>query len=167
MKNRDRSQTARRLSETATGEAKTGGRNAPRRQSAGCEPEPGSASRTSIPDWTEPGEDGKPFFKDIGKTEPAPIKGEIRRHLYRRDGNVVRVKIKYQTADGARWTNAYLVRRPSDGAIGWQAKKPEGFVPGPYIGAADPFDPEMADDFVFSPKANEMSMSSLATACRP
>ncbi len=38
------------------------------------------------------------------------------------------------------------MRRPSDGATGWQAKKPEGFVTGPYIGAVNPFDPEMADD---------------------
>ena len=62
--------------------------------------EPAPRSETSdipIPDWTPPGRDGKPFFKDIGEPEPAPIGREIRRHLYRHGGEVVRAKIKYRT----------------------------------------------------------------------
>ena len=59
-----------------------------------------AASDVQLPDWTPPGRRREAVFKDVGKTEPAPIKGEIRRHRYLRGGNVVRVKIKYQTADG-------------------------------------------------------------------
>ena len=114
------------------------------------EPRRSQLSGVPLPEWTPPDSNGKPYFKDIGKPEPEPIEGGVRRHLYRRGGKVVRAKIKYRTKAGEeRWTNAYRVRRPGDGAIGWQAKKPEGFVAGPYIGAVDPFDPELAHDPVF------------------
>ena len=35
--------------------------------------------------------------------------------------------------------NWYRVQN-ADGALGWQAKKPDGFVVVPYVGGADPFD---------------------------
>ena len=98
------------------------------------------------PDWTEPGEDGKPALFAKGEAEPPPFKGEARRHAYRRNGVVVRVKVKM---DRGGFINAYRVRRPSDDVIGWQFKQPVGFVQVPYIGPVgciDGFDPEMATE---------------------
>jgi hypothetical protein len=109
-------------------------------------------SGVPVPDWTPP-QDGKPRFDAVGRPEPRRINGEIRRHVYRRDGEPVRVKVK---RDGSPpFLNVYRVRRPSDGAVGWQAKKPAGYVPVPYIGAVDPFDPELADDTIFCPEGEK------------
>ena len=96
-------------------------------------------SGVDLPEWTEPGEDGKPKFGSIGRAEPYRFDDEARRHLYIRDGVVVRVKVKSTSGGFLDW---YLVKRPSDNAIGWQAKKPDGFVPCPYLSpsARDPFD---------------------------
>ncbi len=98
-------------------------------------------SGVDLPAWTEPGEDGKPKFGSMGREQPFRFDDEARRHLYVRDGAVVRVKVKSTAGGFVDW---YLVRRPSDGAVGWQAKKPEGFVPAPYVppGCRNPFDPE-------------------------
>ncbi len=98
-------------------------------------------SDVPVPAWTEPGEDGKPKFISLGKPEPRVFGDDARRHRYVRDGQVVRVKVK--KVDGG-WCDWYHVRRPSDGAIGWQAFKPEGYVPVPYLtpGARNPFDPD-------------------------
>ena len=99
-------------------------------------------SGVPIPVWTEPGVDGKPPLVAVGLAELRPLNGEVRRHAYRRDGEVIRLKIK--KADG--WLDCYRVRRPGDGALGWQTKKPAGFVPMPYqgpAGAIDGFDPEL------------------------
>ena len=96
-----------------------------------------------LPAWTEPDEKGMPSFIGIGLEQPKPLKGEIRRHLYHRDGQTVRVKVKIE---GGAWRNTYQVVRPSDGAIGWQFRQPAGFVPAPYLGPAgaiDGFDPEL------------------------
>ncbi len=103
-----------------------------------------------LPAWTEPGEEGKPKFGSIGRDQPFRFDDEARRHLYVRDGVVVRGKVKSTKGGFLDW---YLVRRPSDGAIGWQAKKPEGFVPCPYLppGARSPFDPERCgEDLVWA-----------------
>ena len=98
-------------------------------------------SGVNLPTWTEPGEDGKPKFGSMGRPEPFRFDDEARRHLYVRDGEVVRVKVK---RTGGGFTDWYRVRRSSDGAVGWQARKPEGFVPCPYLppDARNPFDPE-------------------------
>lgn len=99
-------------------------------------------SGVNLPTWTEPdAETGKPKFGSIGRSEPFRFDDEARRHLYVRDGEVVRVKVK---KTGGGFSDWYRVRRPSDGAVGWQARKPEGFVPCPYVppDARNPFDPE-------------------------
>jgi AAA domain len=39
--------------------------------------------------------------------------------------------------------------------IGWQAKKPEGYRVVPYIGSIDPFDRELADDWIYWPEGEK------------
>ena len=94
-----------------------------------------------LPEWTKLG-DGVPAFQDIGKNEPSPVPNEVRRHVYPRAGKAVRVRIK--KADGV-WIDFYHVQRSSDGKAGWQAHKPEGFMPVPYgnveaFGSAELYD---------------------------
>jgi hypothetical protein len=56
----------------------------------------------------------------------------------------MRVKVKH--ADGS-YCNWYRV---ADGhRFGWQAKKPCRYIDVPYVGAIDPFDPELAGELVF------------------
>jgi AAA domain len=66
----------------------------------------------------------------------------IRRHPYRRgrDGPVVRVKVKLVSG----WIDWYRVRNGAE--VGWQARKPPGFVDVPYFAAIYPFDPEHVGD---------------------
>ena len=109
----------------------------------------------ALPDWTPPDETGKPSFYGAGVIEPKTLDGETRRHTYRRDGEPIRVKVKL-AAGGFR--DFYRVRKPSDGTIGWQARKPEGYVPMPYVGpleAFDPFDAEMAGETLFWPEGEK------------
>lgn len=120
----------------------------PRENLNGCPRQP-EAPRTKpapklgaapLPDWTRPNQDGKPKFVAVGKDQPTRYDDELRRHVYWRDGQPVRVKIKKETGE-PQWIDWYRVRRPSDGAVGWQAKKPLGYVPVPYIGPAGASDP--------------------------
>jgi len=39
--------------------------------------------------------------------------------------------------------------------IGWQGKRPDGYRDVPYIGAVDPFDPELAGDTIFWPEGEK------------
>jgi hypothetical protein len=48
----------------------------------------------------------------------------VQRHIFRSNGVIVRMKLKYGTG---RYANFYRVARP-DGAIGWQMRRPPGFV---------------------------------------
>ena len=41
------------------------------------------------------------------------------------------------------------------GGDGWQAAKPVGYVPGPYVGAFNPFDPELATDAILWPEGEK------------
>jgi RecA-family ATPase len=106
-------------------------------------------SGVGLPNWTPPGEDGKPKFEGIGQSEPSRIDGEMRRHLYVRDGKSVRCKIKYVRKDGsASWVDYYRVQNKG-GRTGWQLKRPEGYVETPYtLQGMDPFDPERKDDYL-------------------
>jgi hypothetical protein len=107
-----------------------------------------------LPAWTVPSENGKPRFSAIGEEAPPSFEGELRRHIYRRDGQNVRVKIKRA---GGGFVDVYRVVR-DDGAIGWQAAKPEGYIPAPYTGprgAADPFDPEHKTELLFWPEGEK------------
>lgn len=114
-------------------------------------PSPAPAlSGVDVPDMTpvKPGERGK-RVQAIGRSEPPPVNGELRgrRHAYRRDGKAIRFKIK--KTEGAPWIDFYRVRVPKTGREGWQAQRPRGFVPMPYVGAVDPFDAEVVADTAF------------------
>ena len=111
-------------------------------------------SDVPVPNWTEPDEEGKPKFIAIGKAEPRPFDDEVRRHVYRRDGEAVRVKTKYREGRFSSW---YRVRRPSDGAVGWQARQPAGWVDVPYVplDAPTPFDPTRRGEVVTWPEGEK------------
>jgi hypothetical protein len=78
--------------------------------------------------------DGRqPAFIVAGEVGPAAASDELRRHEYRRQDKSVRCKIKR----GSGYVNWYRV---IDGETeGWQAGKPDGYVPCPYVGAVNPF----------------------------
>ena len=84
-----------------------------------------------------------------GDDGPPVQRNEIRRHAYRNDDGVtVRFKVKFS----AKYVNWYRIFK--DGAsVGWQAKKPDDFAPGPYVTAAlNPFDPELRGDPLLWPE---------------
>jgi hypothetical protein len=92
--------------------------------------------------------------------------GEIRRHVYRRAGEPVRVKIKIQNRDGStRFENWYAVTK-ENGATGWQPKKPAGYVAVPYVSSLDPFDPELRADRLYWPEG-EKDVDTLARLGAP
>lgn len=64
----------------------------------------------------------------------------------------VRAKVK---RDGKGFLDFYRVVRPSDGAIGWQAKRPEGFTSTPYVGVAGALGPEHRDEPLFWPEGEK------------
>jgi RecA-family ATPase len=100
-----------------------------------------------LPEWTPPGEDGRPKFE---LDPPGKTPSEIRRHYYYRNdsGEPVRCKIKYARKDrSASWVDYYNVR-DENGRCGWQAKRPEGYIETPYYEGAKPFDPELIDDLL-------------------
>jgi hypothetical protein len=129
-------------------------REAPQRPSdceAGRPAAPASKAGSPYPEWTLP-LDGKPSFHGIGAAEPESRGTELRRHVYRRAREPVRVKVKRR--DGG-FVDIYRVRRPSDGAIGWQAKRPAAYVPVAYtgpLGAADPFAGDHVADLLLWPE---------------
>lgn len=103
---------------------------------------PAATTGVPVPDWTDPGKARAHPFYGAGQPEPSRMVGEMRRHRYRRGGLIVRVKVKIDAKPKPTWTTSYLVRRPKDGAIGWQNKQPVAFVPCPYVGPegiTDPF----------------------------
>jgi len=101
-----------------------------------------------LPPWTEPDADGKPQFYEWGDEGPPRHDGEVRRHVYRRDGAPVRIKVKNESAKGPAYVNWYRVVKPT-GQIGWQARKPGGYQAVPYIGAIDPFDEGVQNDLIY------------------
>jgi hypothetical protein len=91
-----------------------------------------SSADTTPPKSSSWGDDGPPRYDN-----------ELRRHSYKADGVPVKIKLKF--IDG-NYTQLYRV---FDGETpkGWQAKKPDGFRPVPYVtDALPPFDPALADD---------------------
>jgi AAA domain len=101
------------------------------------------APGANLPTCTAPDEEGKPKFSPWGDDGPPRRSNEIRRHIYKRGGSPVRIKVK-QAGGYVQW---FRVR--SDDVTGWQAKKPDGYASVPYFGAIDPFDAELAGDIVF------------------
>jgi hypothetical protein len=90
-----------------------------------------------------------PTFLPGGDDGPRISGDENRRHFYRRGGKPVRIKIKRSGG----FVNWYRVSRA--GVDGWQAGKPDDYVPCPYIGAIDPFDPELAGDVLYWPEGEK------------
>lgn len=89
---------------------------------------------SALPNRTPLDAAGKPKFYPWGDDGPPRRSNEARRHVYRRDGVPVRIKIKNTPGgDGPAFVNWYRVH---DGDVtGWQAKKPDSFQSVPYIGA--------------------------------
>jgi putative DNA primase/helicase len=107
------------------------------------------AACANLPSRTAPDEDGKPKFFEWGDDGP-PARDEIRRHVYKRDGSPARIKVKQAGGGYVQW---FRVR--SDDVTGWQAKKPDGYASVPYLGAIDPFDPELAGDPIHWPEGEK------------
>ncbi|MGD9924943.1 MAG: hypothetical protein AB7V13_26365, partial [Pseudorhodoplanes sp.] len=108
------------------------------------EANPGVAP-TGLPQRSPATEGRRPAFFLGGDEGPRSSADEIRRHVYRREGKLVRIKVK--RPDG--YVNWYRV---SDGrGDGWQSGKPAGYTPCPYVGAVNPFDPEVTSDVVYWP----------------
>jgi hypothetical protein len=81
---------------------------------------------------------------------PAVRADEMRRHIYRRDGLPVRIKVKRASGGYVNW---YRVTR--DGQDGWQAAKLETYGSCPYTGAIDPLDPTAMDQLVYWPEGEK------------
>jgi hypothetical protein len=103
-----------------------------------------------LPSRTPPDAEGNPRFFPWGNDGPPRRANEIRRHVYKRDGSPVRIKVKQAGGVYVQWFRV----RSGDGT-GWQAKKPDGYVSVPYLGAIDPFDPELAGDSVYWPEGEK------------
>lgn len=110
---------------------------------------PEVTSGSDLPVRTMPDRDGKPAFIRASGEGPQASHDEIRRHIYLRNDVPVRIKIK--RAKG--FVNWYRVA-DAEGE-GWQAAKPNGYVPRPYVGALDPFDSELAGDAVLWPEGEK------------
>jgi len=81
-----------------------------------------------------------------------PQRDEVRRHVYKRGGVPVRIKIKRSGGGFSNWYRIFCDSKP----IGWQAKKPEDFEAVPYVTAAlNPFDPELRNDQLFWPEGEK------------
>jgi hypothetical protein len=108
---------------------------------------PNGSAGALFPPRTPPDKNGKPLFIVAGDDGPPPKAGDIRRHVSRRDGVPVRVKIKY-AGNGTKdpYANWYRVA-DTDGTTGWQSGKPIGYADVPYVTyGANPFDPEALQD---------------------
>jgi hypothetical protein len=101
------------------------------------------------PETTKAADVPVPTF--IAGVEGPAIRGEeIRRHVYRRNGLPVRIKVKRGSGGYVNW---YSVAR--DGRTGWQPAKPEGYVACPYVGIVDPFDPVLPDRAIYWPEGEK------------
>ena len=108
-------------------------------------------ARPTFPPRTQPDKDGKPRFLMVGNEGPAKRDGEKRRHVFVRESEPVRIKIMLKNGGAVNW---YRVQ-DADGTLGWQARKPDGFVEVPYVGGADPFDREVIADEIYWPEGEK------------
>jgi Protein of unknown function (DUF3987) len=102
----------------------------------------GAANGSAAPKIYQGGEEG-----------PRRFTREVRRHVYRNDsGKTVRVKIKLINGN---YANIYRVSENGP-SVAWQAKKPEGYSPVPYISSSlNPFDPELNADQLLWPEGEK------------
>jgi hypothetical protein len=108
-------------------------------------------ARTAFPPRTQPDKDGKPWFQIGGDEGPPKRIDEKRRHVFVRESEPVRIKIMLENGGAMNW---YRVQA-ADGALGWQAGKPDGFLEVPYVGGADPFDCEVLADDLYWPEGEK------------
>ena len=87
-----------------------------------------------------------PFFL-AGEDGPAISRNEERRHVYLKNRLPVRIKIKRRSG---RYSNWYRVTKGN--TCGWQAGKPDGFIPCPYTGEFDAFDTEFLTEPLYWPE---------------
>jgi putative DNA primase/helicase len=94
-------------------------------------------NRTAATQATEASE---PSIMPWGNDGPPIKSSETRRHPYKNsDKLVVRAKIKFDDGKYVNWYRVFDRGNP----VGWQAKKPNDYLPVPYVGKGiDPFDPE-------------------------
>ena len=109
------------------------------------------STTTKYPTLTKPDANGKPSFRRWGADGPPPRADQKRRHIYIKDSEPVRIKVMLQEGGAVNW---YRVQDDL-GNIGWQARKPAGYVEVPYTGGADPFHPEVSDDILFLPEGEK------------
>jgi putative DNA primase/helicase len=100
-------------------------------------PEEARTAPESFPPRTTPDESGKPWFVVAGDDGPRVRDDEKRRHIYRKGG--VPIRIKVMRMGDARPYNLYRVV-DVDGRTGWQSKEPEGFLKIPYFVGEAPFE---------------------------
>lgn len=81
---------------------------------------------------------------------PGSFPDEVRRHAYRRDGQLVRIKIKRGSGGYVNWYRTHC-----EGQLGWVSEKPEGYLPCPYVGAVDPFAAEIGSTPVYWPEGEK------------
>jgi putative DNA primase/helicase len=113
---------------------------------------PETADVLTFPSRTPPDDKGKPAFVVAGDAGPDVGRNELRRHIYRRDGAPVRIKIKFR--DG-RFANWYRVTDTA-GTAGWQAAKPANYIDVPYVTQGmNPFDSEVIEDAIFWPEGEK------------
>lgn len=108
-----------------------------------------SLSRVPLPAASSVKRNGKPvrFHPEAELPRQA---GELRRHVYKRDGEAVRVKVKTERG----WWDWYRAARP-DGSAAWQDCRPEAYVPCPFTADTNPLAPDLADEWVFWPEGEK------------
>jgi putative DNA primase/helicase len=104
-----------------------------------------------FPPRTPSDHQGKPTFLPCGRNGPPVRPNEKRRHVFVRESEPVRIKIMLKNGGAVNW---YRVRA-ADGALGWQARKPDGYIEVPYVGGADPFDREVLADEIYWPEGEK------------
>jgi drug/metabolite transporter (DMT)-like permease len=110
-----------------------------------------ATARRAFPPRTQPDKDGKPWFQIGGNEGPPKRADEKRRHVFVRESEPVRIKIMLENGGAVNW---YRVQA-ADSALGWQARKPDGFHEVPYVGGADPFDREVITDDIYWPEGEK------------
>ncbi len=98
-----------------------------------------------------------------GDDGPSIKSDEVRRHVYSSNGVPTRIKIKFRDGKFSNWYRVFADGEP----LGWQPKKPEDYLPIPYLTVAiGPFDPELIADEIFWPEG-EKDVDTLNRLNRP